>query len=211
METIGILGGSFNPPTIGHIKLAEFALTHTDLDQVWIMPCNNHRFKQKLQSAKHRLKMCAIACAKSKSNIKTINFEIKNKLSGSTYETNRLLQRKYPDIIFKFIIGMDNAKGINSWKNAEHLKANVPFIVISRQGITGDDKPQWYNVCPHTFINAGSEVPETSSTEARALIMNYKEEAGNHGLDRLLYKEVQEYIYANNLYIGEIDESRIIS
>ncbi len=201
-KTIGILGGSFNPPTIGHIKLAEFALNNSDLDQVWIMPCNSHRFKSKLESTEHRLKMCKIACTESEFNIRTSNFEIKHNLSGSTYDTNRLLQRRYPDKTFKFIIGMDNAKDINSWKNTEHLKANIPFVVVSRQGVVSADSNEWYNVSPHLFLNAGDKVPETSSTESRELLNKHKKEASNQGLDRLLSKQVQKYIYENNIYIG---------
>ena len=58
-QTVAILGGSFDPPTIAHIQVAsEIYNTHEDIDAVWIIPCGDGRGDKSLKTAAvHRIKM----------------------------------------------------------------------------------------------------------------------------------------------------------
>ncbi len=58
-QTVAILGGSFDPPTISHIQIAsEIYNTHEDIDAVWIIPCGDGRGDKSLKTkAVHRIKM----------------------------------------------------------------------------------------------------------------------------------------------------------
>jgi len=74
---VAILGGAFNPITIGHIQLAQFVLnTSGEFDEVWIMPANNHMAGKEMESPEHRYKMCEHA-AQVDGRIKVFNYEIK--------------------------------------------------------------------------------------------------------------------------------------
>lgn len=199
MKTVGILGGSFNPITIGHIKLCQYVLDNHSLDEIWLMPCYGHRFKSSGISPEDRLEMCKIA-RKNHEKIKVSDFEIVHQLDGSTHETSILLEINYPLYKFKFIVGMDNANSIDSWKESEQLKKYVPFVVVSRQGIE-EQKDKWYHSGIHTFLCAGKDIPETSSTECRAILNKYNEKDGSLRLDELLFSDVKDYILKKGLYV----------
>ena len=59
---IGILGGSFDPITCGHIDLAKYVLnSQYNIDQIWLLPCYKSLTGKKLQDSIHRLNMCELA------------------------------------------------------------------------------------------------------------------------------------------------------
>jgi nicotinate-nucleotide adenylyltransferase len=173
-KVCGIIGGAFNPISVGHIKLAQFVLnTSKTFDEIFIVPCYSHLYGKQLVDAQHRLEMCQIA-AQNDGRIKVFDYEIKNKLSGETYHfIKRLLEEDFAknEYDFSCIIGQDNANTFDKWVNYQDLERMIRFVVVSRKGIEPNNKSDWYLKYPHMyFVAENNEIPETSSTEIRNLM-----------------------------------------
>jgi len=166
MTRVAILGGSFNPPTTGHIRLAEFVLDSGVVDTVWLMPCYGHMHGKDNVTPEHRLEMCKMATTFNK-NIRVSDFEIKNKLRGSTFELIERLKKENLCIDFSYIIGLDNANTLYTWHNHEELKKTTKFIVVNRAGVEKKESSNWCKESPHTFLDSEQLIPECSSTLVR--------------------------------------------
>lgn len=195
---VAILGGAFNPITVGHIQIAQYILnTSKTFDEVWLMPCYGHMYGKQMMSPEHRLEMCRLA-AKVDARIKVFDFEIKNELKGETYQTVKLLQdtddanHKYN---FSWVIGMDNANTFDKWVNYEYLEKMIRFVVVPRKGCQFDPNVTWYLRAPHIFLGTESPIEEVSSTMFRNALESNPEQARQYVSD-----SVFEYIKTNNLY-----------
>ena len=209
-KKICILGGAFNPVTLGHIEVAKYVLnTSRTFDEVHLMPCYNHMYGKDMASSNDRLEMCRIA-SKADGRIKVSDYEIKHKLSGETYYLVRRLFKdeeitdKYD---FSFIIGLDNALTFDKWVNYEHLERMVRFVVVPRKGVKDDPKITWFRKNPHIWIpfdDRGKIVmsdKECSSTKIRNLIRSSDQNMKNEELKSIIDKDVLQYIKEKKLYI----------
>jgi len=198
---VAILGGAFNPITLGHIEVARYVLnTSKAFDEVWMLPCGtNHMHGKEMALPENRLSMCRLAIHDPR--IKVCEYEIVNQLSGETYQTVKLYD-------FSWIIGMDNANTFDTWVNYELLERMIRFVVVPRVGYVMDPKVNWYFKPPHIFLaNADQPIREVSSTEVRSCLKhNWKIYDGSgtwaHGnpLDKMLDPAVYKYIIENQLY-----------
>jgi nicotinate-nucleotide adenylyltransferase len=196
---VAILGGAFDPIHDGHIKVAKAVLdTSKTFDEVWLMPCFSHMYGKEMSSPEHRLAMCEIA-ARVDGRIKVFDFEIKNKLSGETFNTvTRLLETDMAEkeVSFSWIIGLDNANSFDSWVNYEHLERLIRFVVISRKGVEKEPGVDWFLKSPHIFIDYDGDLPEVSSTQVRDTVRHSMFPAMIENVDN----EVVQYITENELY-----------
>lgn len=198
---IAILGGSFNPPSMGHIQLAWEILKSCNIDEIWFSPVYSHNHGKNLIHTNHRLAMCELAC-KQDSRFKVFNYEILHRIEGGTYNflSKLLSDAEYKDFQFHYVIGMDVANEFHRWARYEDLQGLVPFIVHPRQG----DLPtaNWFLKKPHIFIEGCNKVPQVSSTIIRELIK--KEEIIDNSLKYLMENlppDVYNYIKSNQLYV----------
>lgn len=195
---VAILGGAFDPITLGHIQSAQFVLnTSGEFDEVWLMPAYNHMYGKKMADANHRLKMCEYA-AQVDGRIKVFNYEIKNELAGETFNFfKRLKTDKELNEIFNFsmIIGEDNANTFDKWVNYKELERMVRFVVIPRKGVQLDPNVNWFLKPPHIYLNAETDIMKISSTEVRENLKS-KWPGVVEGLD----PKVLKYIIDNKLY-----------
>lgn len=195
---VALLGGAFNPITLGHIQLAQFVLnTSGQFDEVWIMPTYNHMYNKKMLSPEQRLEMCRLV-ANVDRRIKVFDYEIKNQLSGETfYLFKRLLQEKelVDKYDFSLIIGLDNANTFDKWVNYEELERLAKFVIVPRKGYKRDESVDWYLKPPHIFLNTETDIIEISSTDIRNMIVD-----GDENVFKYLNSDVYKYIIDNNLY-----------
>jgi len=202
---IGILGGSFNPITSGHIQIAKFVLNNTDIDSVWLMPCYGHCLKTGLIDSLYRYDMCRLACL-NEPNIKASYYEIVNKLDGSVFNLLNVLSKdpKMFQYDFSFIIGADNVVNFNQWRNAEELKKIVRFVTVPRQGTVIPNDITWHKNNPHIFLGEKNPVIEVSATEIRILLGKWwKEKLSSEEIKNLNGKmdaKVLKYIENHSLY-----------
>ena len=107
---IGIFGGVFNPPHIGHLIIAQQVLDFTDVDQVWFLPnFGQYPTKPNVASVAHRLAMTTLLVL-PKTRVSTI--EIDNKLDGNTIN---LLPHLPPPHTYTFIMCADWLPGFTMW------------------------------------------------------------------------------------------------
>lgn len=145
MKKIGLLLGSFDPPHIGHVWAANYALNQ-GLDEVWVIPAWKNPWKENQTDFIHRLEMC-YHTFDSFENIKVSNIDGSFK-STYTYEgleellkiTNTISQEckdlGYQQIQFYIIGGTDIAKSISNWKNGDWILDHFNVLEVPRSGYT---------------------------------------------------------------------------
>src|SRR5580658_1402932 len=105
-SNIGLLGGSFDPPHLGHSLLALSFLALEPIDELWIIPCQNHAFKGCLNSFEQRFDMCKLAFSRI-NNIRVLDLENSIDPPNYTIKTLDLILSKRPDLNLFFAIGSD--------------------------------------------------------------------------------------------------------
>jgi len=206
---VAILGGAFNPVTLGHVDLAQYVLDTTDkFDEVWFMPCHTHMYGKDLESDEHRLVMVELAC-QADGRIKPFDYEIRIQHEGSTYElVKKLLAEEMAKstYTFHFVIGMDNANDFfgrgdkKGWANAGWLEQAIPFVVVPRQGYARDPDVDWYLKPPHVYLgNSERQIMESASTMVRELT-RLNDAGSAEQLTELVHEDVLAYMKSRKLY-----------
>lgn len=136
MEKIGIFGGSFNPPHLGHIRGAEAAARSLGLSRVLLVPAFEVPHKQLSAcspSPWQRLAMTRLAAADS-DVLEVCDIEIAQAGQGYTYETLAALREAYPRAEFTLLLGSDQFFLFSQWRNAEEILSLAGLAVLSRGG-----------------------------------------------------------------------------
>ena len=145
---IGIYGGSFNPIHFGHIGLTKWVIENTDLDEVWLMVSPNNPLKDKsiLADEQERLEKAREAICKTENgkrkteNEKQIlvsDFEFHLPRPTYTANTLRALAREYPEHEFTLIIGEDNLRIFDQWREHQYILENYRVFVYPRRDKAG--------------------------------------------------------------------------
>lgn len=152
---IGILGGTFNPPHLGHLRLAEEIASLYGLSRVIFIPCfiPPHKTTGDIAQPRDRLEMTYRACADNHL-FEVSDMEIS--LPGPSYTVNTLegLTKKTEYEIF-FILGTDSLREIHTWKDYQKLFLLSNFIVVTRPGVD--------------FASAWAAVPESLRSQFQDL------------------------------------------
>lgn len=133
---VGILGGTFNPPHLGHLRLAEEAACFQGLDRVVFVPSSipPHKSSAGIVCAEHRLEMTRRAC---QDNPRFDVSDIELTFDSPSYTVNTLeffIRTNGREIYF--ILGTDSLREISTWKDYQRLFVLANFIVVNRPGIS---------------------------------------------------------------------------
>jgi nicotinate-nucleotide adenylyltransferase len=192
MKKVGILGGTFNPPHIGHLIMANEALHAVDLDEVRFMPNYIAPHKEVHgANAAQRLEMTRLAIH-GYAQFRVEDFEISQGGVSYTFDTMKAMIQREPETVFYFIIGGDSIEGLPTWHRIDELAQLVRFIGIRRPGYLHD------TVYPVLLIDS----PELhlSSTMLR-------ERVAAQGTIRFLVPEkVEAFIRKERLYGSKHDD-----
>ena len=134
MQRIGIYGGTFNPPHIGHIRAAEYALQTMELSSLLVIPSCISPHKQLPAGSptpQQRLKMLQLAFAEH-SGIHVSDLELCRGGSSYTYETVEAVRNAYPDAEVFLLMGSDMFLSILNWKCPERILAQAILAVFCR-------------------------------------------------------------------------------
>lgn len=225
VKRVGVFGGTFDPPHLGHLILAEEIREGFGLSEVYFMPCNEppHKDRNDLTDAKHRFAMVVAATLHNPSFVAS-PIEVNRPGKSYSIDTVRELKEEMDNgLEIVFIIGLDSFVEIDTWEDYEEFLDLCHLIVVSRpgHGFEEIDKlPDWIGEraidVSQSDVRPAEQFPEEgrriflsdavhidiSSTEIRERMA-----AGNS----VRYKvpaEVERYIRAHGLYrSGEIQEA----
>ena len=197
-QTLGIMGGTFDPIHIGHTDMSLFCKEKYNFDKFLFIPTGDPPHK-KLQSGNkhHRLNMTQLA-------VNDIDFaevsdmEICREKTTYTYDTLIALRAEYPDWEFFYIIGADTLADLHTWYRFADVVKLTNFLVVDREADNNlnvvdlmDNYRKNYNA---SIINTSYKGLNISSTEIRKRIKR------NESISGMVDKAVEGYIYSNELY-----------
>lgn len=131
---IGILGGSFNPPHLGHLLIAMQVKQILRLDELWLMPCYRLQegFEKEFASAEHRYRMMKYL---ENDYIKVSDYELRKNQKSYTIETLEGLGALYPEDTFYWITGTDQLASFQRYHRWKDLVENQRLIIFPREYI----------------------------------------------------------------------------
>ena len=202
MEKIGIFGGSFDPPHIGHIQSAQQAAKALGLDRLLMIPAAAPPHKSGcFVSGEHRLAMLRIACGDDPV-LQPSDMELRRSGPSYTFETVEAVRDAYPDAEVFLLMGSDMFLSFLNWKNPERILAQAKLAVFCR-----GDKDEKEKIAQqkalleqqgHTVFCVENDVVQISSTQMRRLI-------AFRCADEFLPAGVGDYIREHDLYDANAD------
>jgi len=139
MITVGLLGGSFNPPHVAHALLALYVLETAPIDRLWLVPTWRHAFGKSLAPYEDRLAMCErVASALGpRVEVSSVEAEVARARGGEsrTLHTLEHLAITRPELGFRLVMGADILAETASWLGWDEVCRRAPPIVIGRSGV----------------------------------------------------------------------------
>ena len=141
---IALYGGSFNPVHYGHIGLSRWVLDHTDCDAVWLMVSPNNPLKDPHVLADENDRLRGVREA-IEASVRTMPLAVGKRLMASDFEftlprptytahTLRMLREAYPHDQFVLLIGEDNWRCFDRWREHEWIRSQYEILVYPRHG-----------------------------------------------------------------------------
>ena len=192
MEKIGIFGGSFNPPHLGHIRGAEYALEALGLTKLLLIPTRHTPGKPVPETGAddaQRLEMLRLAAAREP-RLEVSDLELRE--DGFTWETIQRVSQTYPGAKLYLLLGTDMFRKFPQWKNAEDICKNTVIAALRR----GDKKEAQILEQTKALLEEmggavellSNPVTAISSTQLRRLIAF---RAGREFLDPAVFSYIQ--------------------
>lgn len=197
MRSVALLGGSFNPPHVGHLLLAQYVLATAPIDELWLLPTFRHAFGKELAPYDDRLAMCELLAAELGPRARASRFEAElaarpDFVSSRTIHLLEALAREQPDVAPRLVIGTDILHETAGWLRWDDVVRLAPPIVVGRGGVRA----------PGGWAEPPVTMPEVSSTRVRALLAAERDLSGDGELAGLLPRAVIGYIARRQLYRG---------
>lgn len=199
METIGILGGTFNPIHLGHLQIAICAHEQFNIPHILVMPSgqpSSYKDTSIIADASDRCAMIELAI-KDYPYMSLSTIEIERQ--GATYTSDTLKYLKNDNSYIYFLIGADSLFSLDRWHEAEYVMTNCHFIAANRDKHSTDELEQKAEYL-RAHYNAKIDILHMndmpiSSSDIRDRIHNGK------NTDNMLPKTVYQYITAHDLYM----------
>ncbi|MGM9925500.1 MAG: nicotinate-nucleotide adenylyltransferase [Bacillus sp. (in: firmicutes)] len=187
MKRVGILGGTFDPPHVGHLIVANEVLSALQLDEVRFMPNHTPPHKAKSEGVTNceRVEMLRLSID-SHPQFKLELIELESPETSYTFYTMQRLKEKEPDTEFYFIIGADMIEYLPKWHRIDELIELVQFVGVQR--------PPYTTNTPYPVELIDAPLVYISSSVIRDKV--------KHGVSikYLVAPSVEEYIEENSLY-----------
>ncbi len=189
---VGLFGGSFNPPHVAHLVVAEVACDQFGFDEVWWIPNATppHKSPGDLADVDHRLEMTRRAVADNPS-FRLCDIEVERAGVSYTVDTVQALQERHPNTDFGLLIGSDSLHHFGEWHRPEEIAERVPLVVYKRPGVI-DTVPESRFANHVRFVAA--PVMEVSGTEIRSRCR------AGRSIRYLVPEAIRTYIEDHGLY-----------
>ena len=190
MKKVGLFFGTFDPIHIGHERIAKYFLERY-FDEIWfvITPLNPDKINENLTNQSIRLEMSKVFCG-NEEKFKSCDIEFNLPKPNYTADTLVELKKKHPDLNFAIIIGEDNLIGLETWKNFNKILEGKIYVYprVNKHNIDANLKDH------PSVIFSDAPFMKISSSEIRRIISN------NGYFEKLVPKQINEYIFQNNVY-----------
>lgn len=197
---IGIFGGTFSPPHIGHIRAAEAFICEIELDNLIIIPTfvPHNKDVSGVASPEARLHMCRLAFDSEKCNISDI--EIKKRRKIYTADTLEELKSIYPDDEFFMLFGTDMFLILEKWFRVRDIFKMCTVVCICRENDV-ESKRKIIGKSDEYRERFGARVRLISlePTEISSSLIRQRIKLGDD-FSGLVTPSVRDYIYAEGLY-----------
>lgn len=198
----GVLGGTFDPIHIGHLKVAEEVTAHLNLDEVIFMPAGQPWLKADnlISPAEHRLAMLRLALA-GKSKFKLSTMEVERPGPTYTVDTMAELSRQLGagDELF-FILGWDNLTQLPQWHEPSRLIKLCRLVAVPRVDFPAPDLPSLNALIPGLSQKVILLQKPRINVNASEIRQRVRQGLSIHNL---VPGAVEGYIKEHRLYAGE--------
>jgi nicotinate-nucleotide adenylyltransferase len=135
--SVGILGGTFNPPHLGHLALARHAREQLGLERVVLMPTHTspHKVAAPDPGPEQRLAMCRLL-VEGVPGVSVCALEIERGGASYTVDTLTAIHASHPDAELTFVVGADTASTLPAWREPARLLELAGLAVAAREGTT---------------------------------------------------------------------------
>jgi len=190
---VGLLGGTFDPPHVGHLAVAAGVRWALGLDVVWLVVANEPWQKvgqREISPAADRLAMTR-AAVDGVGGLEVSTIEIDRGGSSYTADTVAALRRADPGNALFVIVGADVAGGLPTWERVDEVRLGATMVLVDRPGLAADPPPDGW-----TFERV--EIPrlDVSSHDLRHRV------ADARPIDGLVPVAVSSLIRERGLYRG---------
>ena len=190
-KKVGLFFGTFDPIHNGHLNIAKYIIEENFTDEVWLVvtPENPVKLKNNISNFRHRYNMVDIT-TKKYTNIIPSDLEVNLKKPNYTIDTLEYISNKLKEIEFSLIIGEDNYKIFDTWKDYEKILDNYKIFIYPRKG-TLKESP--YIINDNAMYIGGPRI-DLSSTNIRSIVSKKSDPKD------LISMEVMKYINTHKLY-----------
>jgi nicotinate-nucleotide adenylyltransferase len=167
---IGVFGGTFDPPHVGHLVVAREALERLDLDAVWFVPAGRSPFKAENESSPPEVRHDMVARAiRDDVGFEVSRVEIDREPPSYMVDTLRLLSADHPATEWTLLLGADQWSSFDQWRDPSGIAAQARIAVMARDGIevsraAAADAVPWIEVPVSRIDISSSTVRERVAT-----------------------------------------------
>ncbi len=184
--TLCVLGGSFDPPHVSHVLMAEYALSMGYADRVLVVPVFHHAFNKPLSAFELRVEMCRKAFA-YQSRVFVSEMEAELPQPSYTVTTLQEIRKRWPGEPLRLLMGADVARETGSWHRFAEVARLAPPLVLGRCGVVDETYPV-------------AVLPRVSSHEIRTWLREPQGRKTEQLLEALIPPGVREVIEREGLY-----------
>ncbi|MCA1056218.1 nicotinate-nucleotide adenylyltransferase [Rossellomorea aquimaris] len=186
-KKVGLLGGTFNPPHIGHLVIAEQVLNQSGLDEIRFLPNHvpPHKEVDVSVTVDQRIRMLEGAI-RGNPRFAIERIELEREGPSYTYDTIKALQERDPEVEYSFIIGGDMIEYLPKWSRIDELIDMVRFIGVNR--------PEYSHETPYNVELVDVPDLKVSSSFIRKAVRDHR------SIRYLVTDEVYRIIEEDGLY-----------
>lgn len=168
MKRAGILGGAFNPPHQGHLRLAELALNQLELDDVRFIPTARSPHKvvaEDSPSDQARLALLQAALAGFCGACRIETLELERGGASYTVDTLEALSQREPDTCWILLLGSDQLAGLSAWRRMDRVLELASLAISPRPGYDPALPAAFAERARERWSGAPGEIVRLSGTE----------------------------------------------
>jgi len=199
MQRIGIYGGTFNPPHLGHVQAARYAIEALCLDKLLMIPTNvspHKALSPDSPASRQRLEMVRLA-VQDESGIEASDIELRREGPSYTWQTVEALRKESPDAQLFLLMGTDMFLSFHTWKEPQRIMKHVTLAVFYRgergEVQTIEAQKQELEAMGAAVVLVRNPVVDISSTELRRMLVL-------RCASEFLQPAVERYIRDNGFY-----------